>query len=407
MRLAASPQPAARIIPAKRVNSKFSPEFEWLLEICKDPETAAFHVGPSAIDWQKLYALSDHHGLIPLVYEALLRGRHAVPVAALDNFRLRSLTNARQTLWFTAALTRITQKLKGSGISVLPYKGPTLAHLLYSSPSARQYSDLDLLVRTKDVRAAKAILRELDYTPHHRFTAAQERSQLRSGYECVFDAAHGRNLVELQWQIVPRFYSVRFDIDDLFARATPIKIENSEYQTLCPEDLLLVLCVHAAKHGWTKLSWLMDVTELASSHISDLDAVRESATTLGVRRIVAVTFLLAETVLGKSIPHGFKSLTEDDAAQGIARQLLPVIAAGEEWDTTSATYVRLMLRSRERWRDRAQFLGRLLFTPSAGEWDVVRLPAVLSPLYYLVRMFRLVSRAMATSSTPPGSAPSR
>ncbi len=43
----------------------------------------------------------------------------------------------------------------------------------------------------------------------------------------------------------------------------------------------------------------------------------------------------------------------------------------------------------ERWRDRVHFILRLTFTPSLGDWELVRLPAVLSFLYYLIRPVRL------------------
>jgi len=47
---------------------------------------------------------------------------------------------------------------------------------------------------------------------------------------------------------------------------------------------------------------------------------------------------------------------------------------------------------RERARDKLRFLFRLAFTPSIGEWEVVRLPAPLFPLYRIIRLFRLAGR---------------
>jgi len=47
---------------------------------------------------------------------------------------------------------------------------------------------------------------------------------------------------------------------------------------------------------------------------------------------------------------------------------------------------------RERWADRLRFLARLTFTLGPGEWEAVRLPKVLFPLYRVVRLARLASR---------------
>jgi hypothetical protein len=68
------------------------------------------------------------------------------------------------------------------------------------------------------------------------------------------------------------------------------------------------------------------------------------------------------------------------------------LAAADEYSSESLRYFRLMLGLRERARDKLRFLFRLAFTPSIGEWEVVRLPAPLFPLYRIIRLFRLAGR---------------
>jgi len=67
----------------------------------------------------------------------------------------------------------------------------------------------------------------------------------------------------------------------------------------------------------------------------------------------------------------------------------------EEYSAESLHYFRLMLQLRERWSDRARFAQRLLFTPSVGEWSVVRLPAPLFPLYRVIRVLRVARRLLS------------
>jgi hypothetical protein len=50
------------------------------------------------------------------------------------------------------------------------------------------------------------------------------------------------------------------------------------------------------------------------------------------------------------------------------------------------------MRLRERRADRVRFLARLAFTPGPGEWEAVRLPGALVPLYRVVRVVRLAGR---------------
>src|SRR5713101_6911844 len=154
--------------------------------------------------------------------------------------------NARQTLWLTRELLRILEHLESDGIAALPFKGPVLAEILYGNVALRQFSDLDVLIREADMPKIKAALVELGYEPGIELMQREERAYLASGYEYTFDSAHGRNLLEVQWQILPRFYSVDFDVDDFFDRAVPVSIGGHSIHTLSGEDLMLVLCVHAA-----------------------------------------------------------------------------------------------------------------------------------------------------------------
>jgi hypothetical protein len=90
-----------------------------------------------------------------------------------------------------------------------------------------------------------------------------------------------------------------------------------------------------------------------------------------------------------------EGIRNDRAAEGLADRILPIITQGAEYDTESMAYFRLMMVVRERWRDRLRFVGRLLFTPSVGEWSSVRLPGPLFPLYRVVRLMRLAGRLIS------------
>ncbi len=125
---------------------------------------------------------------------------------------------------------------------------------------------------------------------------------LKSGYEYTFDGARGRNLLEIKWQILPRFYAIGFDVNDFFERAVVVTIEGQKLRTLCDQDLMLVLCVHAAKHAWKQISSLCDIVQLARSRALDWFALQATAESLiGIMRIVAVTFLLAHKLPWSSV----------------------------------------------------------------------------------------------------------
>jgi hypothetical protein len=314
---------------------------------------------------------------------------------ATESLQPRYQANVRRSLWLTGELLHVLDHLQSRGIETLPYKGPVLAQQLYGNVAERQFSDLDLLIRGADVPRTKAALLELGYKANLVLTPREERAYLASGYEYTFSSAHGRDLLEMQWRILPRFYSVDFDVERFFNRALEVRLNDRSVRTLGAEDLLLVLCVHAAKHVWLQLSCLCDIAALVRSQPLDFELVRKQAQGLGVERIMAVTFLLASKLLETPLPSCVCAHVQKDGGSEVqARDVLAIMMQGADYNTESAPYFQLMLRLRERWQDRLRLLWRLVFTPSVGEWSAVRLPAPLFPLYRLVRVGRLAGRTI-------------
>src|SRR5262249_39051879 len=148
-------------------------------------------------------------------------------------------------------------------IEVLVLKGPVLSQMLYGDVALRQFSDLDLLVRPADVQRCKLALKETGYVANVLLTPKEEKAHIASGYEYVFDGTQHKSLIEVQWRILPRFYAVDFDTERLFGRAETVSVCGRPVKTIDGGDLMLVLCVHAAKHLWQKIAWIRDIAELA------------------------------------------------------------------------------------------------------------------------------------------------
>ncbi len=382
----------------------FSPELDLILACCGDDSDGRHSANIPQIlrygvNWERLLQLAHHHGLVPLVFRRLSAEMDASRWHGLEALRQQDKANAHRTLWLTLELLNIHRHLRARGLDVLPYKGPLLAESLYGNVALRQFSDLDLLVRSDDLPAIKQALAELGYEPGLRLAQAAERDYLKSGYEYTFDGARGRNLLEIKWQVLPRFYCIGFDVNEFFERAAVVTIEGQRLRTLCEHDLMLVLCAHAAKHAWKQISWLCDIVQLARSQGLDWAALQARAERLGIMRIVTVTFLLAHKLLGAALPVQFGRVIEGDAeAEVLAERVVRLIVAEEEFDPESMAYFRLMMELRERRRDRALFWWRLLITPGAGEWATVRLPGPLFPLYRVVRVYRLAERLISRRS---------
>ncbi len=347
--------------------------------------------------WNLLLDLADRHGAQPLLGQALVNTEDAVPPAELSALRRRNQINLHKALCLSRELIRIVECLAALGIEVMPHKGVALAELAYGDIALRHAGDIDLLIRSRDFARTRDAVRELGYTSHLALSAAEERAYLQSGYECAFDGAAGPNLLEVQWAIQPSFYAVDFDMGSLFQRAVTITVAGHPMNTPSSEDLVLVLSVHAAKHVWGRLIWLCDIARIMSFPRLDWAWIASQAKALGIVRILRVTMLLANRLLDSTIPPAAQAkVPEDLEARALVDEIQTHIASEAVFNVESLAYFRLMMRLRERPLDRVRFLQRLVFTPGPSEWQAIRLPAPLFPLYRLVRLSRLAARFLRT-----------
>lgn len=369
------------------------PAFDFLCACCQGPagEPAIAAAVDSARDWGAILTLASSHRLLPAVHSAL-QGRKDVPGSIQAALAARFSAHSRRVLRFSAALVAILREFATRGIEVILHKGPGLAKHLYGDPAMREFGDLDLLVQAKDVAHARAALVELGFRPHLELTARQERSYLRAGYEYAFSSSLGPNIVELQWQIVPRFYAVAFQPEELFRRSVEVEGEGERVRMLCDEDLLLTLCVHSAKHCWSQLGMVRDIATLATRPLDWLWIFAE-AKRLGILRILAVSLMLGRNLMGTEVPPEAFTGADFGERESIAHVVEDRMRHNLEPATESLGYFRFMMRLRENWRQRMQFAGRLALTPSVGEWNAIRLPDTLFPLYRGVRMLRLLKCA--------------
>jgi hypothetical protein len=345
------------------------------------------------VRWKFLLDLAERHGAQPLLYQALVAVEGAIPADQIPGIEQRYQINLHKALLLARELIRIVHHLSELGIDVMPYKGLAVAEVIYGDIALRQAGDIDVLIRPQDFARARDAACELGYVPHLPLSAAEERAYLKSGYECTFDGPAGRNLLELQWAIQPRFYSVDFDVNELFQRAVSVPISGHPMKTPSSEDLLLVLSMHAAKHVWGRLVWLCDIARIMVLPALDWNWIGSQAQALGIVRIVRVALLLANRLLGAAIPAAARAaFPEDSAAPALAEEVQSHIVSEASYNVESVSYFRLMMRLRERPADRRRFLQRLVFTPGPREWHAVHLPGPLFPLYRLVRLTRLAAR---------------
>lgn len=376
--------------------TSFAEEPEWQLLLAasradRSPEEISSLL-QLPIPWNKLLGLAENHGVSPLLYRALIPFPKSIPDDVSVRLASRHQTNIHKAMMLSRELICILEILAEKGIEVMPYKGPTLAELVYGDIALRQTGDIDLIVRAEDVGPTREALRSLNYSPHVVLPAKQEKAYLQSSYEYGFDAPAGRNLLEIQWALQPRFYAVDLNVSDLFQRAITASVSGHAARTLSFEDLFIVLSLHAAKHVWGKLIWLCDLTRIMSMENLDWTQIGASAKRFRIRRILTLNLLLANRILGVSVPPAAEKVVLEAGAEDLVEKIQATVFSSTPFDTESSDYFRLMLQLRESVIDRLRFVWRLALTPGPAEWASIRLPDGLFPFYRVVRLSRLASK---------------
>lgn len=390
------PSPSVNTSGLQTQNS--SKEFDLLCAcagVSPSPEQIA-HITSATkrgVDWKELLRLAEHHGVLPLMVRNLSALACELPAEVEQQLRSAYEGNVRRNLWFANELGRIMEYLDGNHLLAVPYKGPVLSESAYGDLALRSFSDLDFLISPADFERTKQALKELGYRPAEELSPAVERFWLRKGYERSFDGPAGKNLLELQWGVLPYFYAVDLGIDDLLARSGRTSMGGREVSCLSPEDSLLVLCLHAGKHLWMRLIWICDLAESLRTQTIDYPLVLLRAQSLGIRRITGVSFWLVQHLLGAEVPQAaLRLIASDPQIPVLGQQFAARLARSATYDLESSEYFRHILRLRERRRDRWRYLWRLVWTPGTGDLATMQLPHALFPLYRVVRLARLARK---------------
>jgi Uncharacterised nucleotidyltransferase len=161
-------------------------------------------------------------------------------------------------------------------------------------------------------------------------------------------------LVELHWAITSSTFYVPLDPARLWERLETVVLLGLPVRTLTLEHLLLVLCVHGAKHHWHRLAWICDIAALL--HVSaqmDWEHLLAQADRLGCRRMLLLGVFLAQTLLGTPL-HGplQDRLCADMAIPSLAREVQTRLFTSASRPLAAVDRPLFYLRLRERLRDR-------------------------------------------------------
>jgi hypothetical protein len=123
-----------------------------------------------------------------------------------------------------------------------------------------------------------------------RVEASELGLLLESNIEYAFASPEAAGCpVELHWGIAWRWPHSAPAIADLWADARPRPFRGAPALALGPEWELLYLAVHAARHRWESLKWLVDIHEVCRRGGLDWEKVRAKADRFGLTDVLEIS----------------------------------------------------------------------------------------------------------------------
>jgi hypothetical protein len=347
------------------------------------------------LDWHALVREAARHRLLPLVLHHLRASGVTPPAQLTAQLQTTQLNHVRLALAGLGDLLRLLNELRSRGIAAVPYKGPVLAVQLYGSPALRAAGDLDILVRRDRATAARQVMIELGWIPEHQFTYDEADFIIRSRYSEQFHRT-GQAPVELHWAFTNQDIGLRLGLAQLEPRLASVRIGGADVPVFGNDDLLIILCVHGAKHRWDRLEWLCGLAEaVRQAPGTDWNALIERASRLGVRRMLLLGLLLAADLLDAPVPPSpLRTARADAAVTRLAAQVPQLLLEpplGRDAISLPVDQFRYALR--ERWRDRLRFVLYRITTPSSpAEWRFVSIGGRRIPVHGVTRPLQLLAR---------------
>ena len=354
-------------------------------------------------NWGEFLALATRERLIPLVAHSLHAAcRETIPEAQATVLLRASRAIAAKNLAITQHLLELLRDFDAERIPYRVFKGPVLATSVYGNLALRTFEDADLLVPEENVAQAWSILIAEGYAPLVDVDPRRCPQLLRYDCQCQFINRENRSLhIDLHWHLAQASFNFHPTREQAWESEQIVTIGGRGVPTFGPEFSMIFLALHAARHLWEGLSWVVDVAALMRNTQLDWSRLLAQASALHVSRMVLISATLAHDLLQVPLPEVVRIESEKDEQFGYWRSRILSLTLHEAGRDSEIENHTMMLQFREHWQDKLRYAWGAVAYPTVAEWGVWKLPRSLSGLYYLLRLSRLMDKYLKRMYSRP------
>ncbi|PEL07012.1 nucleotidyltransferase family protein [Bacillus sp. AFS017336] len=378
--------------------TRISKEFILLLEFLKldDPNNALLNNNKVLvdIDWDHFLKLTMHHRMFSVIYSKIKSlSDSIVPAFVKQNLKKQYQKNTFQMLHLSAEMEKVSKLLTENKIRVIFLKGPVLATELYGDISLRTSSDLDILVPLHDLDRIEKILIEEGFEKDEYIKTVLNDWKWRH-HHITYYHPKKRIKLEVHWRLNPGPRREP-DFNDLWKRKRKSSITKYPIYILGREDLFIFLITHGARHGWSRLRWLMDIHQILKQPI-DWNKLKVLLDKYQCVHIGGQAIILSSHLLNTPITKEMEQLIKSNVAKVLAQDAIyyfenMINLHTEPVPEEVSKYHKCHLFSLMSFEQKILFFLSFLH-PYPEDAEVLPLPNYLHFLYFPLRPFLWVWR---------------
>ncbi|WP_394184130.1 nucleotidyltransferase domain-containing protein [Metabacillus halosaccharovorans] len=383
-------------------------ELTLILELLKKDNRQFIEVNGAelvaGIDWELFIEQAVHHRVYPVLYTKCKEiSEPIIPPNVIQYLSLAYKRNTFKMLQLSAEMELVSKLFTENHIRLVFLKGPVIAHDLYGDISLRTSSDLDFLIPISKLEKAEDILRNLGYEKDDYFTSVLNDWKWRHHHVTYFHPQKQMKL-EIHWKLNPGL-GFEPSFEELWLRKRKSNLTTSPVYLLGKEDLFCFLASHGARHGWSRLRWLLDIHQMIGQ---DIDWEKTSMLLKGYHshRVGAQALVLSTKLLHSKLIDTMERVLDSKHSFRLAQGAifyfermvnLHTDPVPKEISKYHARHLRSLMSSKQK----ALFVLSCLH-PLPEDTEVLPLPKQLHFLYFPLRPFIWALRRKRKHSYPRG-----
>ncbi|MCK1993396.1 nucleotidyltransferase family protein [Peribacillus muralis] len=302
------------------VTSSMSNELKFLLKCLSDEKNNQAPQGNEpSLDWNLFLKLARHHRVYPLIYTKLKSASY-IPASIIQSMFYDYQKNTFKMLKLTGEIEKISRMVVENDISTIFLKGPILAADLYGEISLRTSSDIDILVDIDDLEKIEGLLIHMGYAKDEYIETVLNDWKWRH-HHLVFFHPENQVKLEIHWRLNPG-PAKEPPFSELWQRKQVSSLTTSyPIYGLGNEDLFLFLISHGARHGWSRLRWLVDIDRLCKRDL-DWHRINTLLQKYQFMHVAGQTLVLSSHLLHTPLQDAAKQLTLHARSNRLAQEAL-------------------------------------------------------------------------------------